>query len=224
MKPEPTTELPLTNSSDASEESALIERILAGDKEAFYDLIRPCERGVFMTAFSVLQNSADAEEVAQEAILKAFRSLSSFRRASRFSTWLLKITLNEARMRMRKQHRELWQAVDEQEAEVDSDYEPEEFGDWREIPSEALERKEIRECLEKALGSLPEIYREVLFLRDIRQLSVAETAEVLSVSEGAVKTRLTRARFQLRDRVAPLTTTRGLFSRNLFSRGRTPWF
>jgi RNA polymerase sigma-70 factor, ECF subfamily len=224
MTPGGTQPLTVMAAQEVSGESALIGRVLRGDQEAFYELIRPCERSVFMTALSVLQNSADAEEVAQEAILKAFRSLSNFRHESRFSTWLLKITLNEARMRMRKQHRDLWQPLEDQEAELDCDYVPEEFGDWREIPSEALERKEIRERLEKALGSLPEIYREVLVLRDIRQLSVAETAEVLGVSEGVIKTRLVRARLQLRNRVAPLTTSRGLFSRNPFRKGRKPWF
>lgn len=224
MTAKPTRELLKPSSSDYACEIALIGRVLSGETEAFYDLIRPCERSVFLTAFSVLQNSADAEEVAQEAILKAFRSLANFRNESKFSTWLLKITLNEARMRIRKQHRDLWEPLDGQPGEEESEYESQEFGDWREIPSEALERKEIREAVQMALCSLSEIYREVLVLRDIRQLTVAETAEVLGVREGVVKTRLVRARLQLRDRVAPLTTDRRLFSRNPFRRGRKPWF
>jgi RNA polymerase sigma-70 factor (ECF subfamily) len=205
-------------------EPGLIERTLAGDTEAFYELIRPYERSVYLTAFSVLRNSAEAEDIAQEAILKSFRHLSKFRGESKFVTWLLRITVNEARMRLRKQHRDLYDSVGVREEEEHSEYEPIEFGDWLEIPSEALERKEIREILQKAVASLPEIYREVIVLRDVRQLSSAETAEILGVSEGTGKTRLVRARLQLRDLVAPFTTVRGLFSGHSFRRGRKPWF
>ena len=213
-----------SQSGVASGESQLIERTLSGDTEAFYELIRPHERSVYMTAFSVLRNSAEAEDVAQESMLKSFRHLSKFRGEAKFATWLLRITMNEARMRLRKQHRELYDAVGLRHEDDEAEYEPIEFGDWREIPSEALERKEIREILHKALASLPEIYREVIVLRDVRQLSVAETAEVLGIGEGTVKTRLVRARLQLRDCVAPFTTVRGLFTGHLFRRGRKPWF
>ncbi|MGC1903864.1 MAG: sigma-70 family RNA polymerase sigma factor [Candidatus Acidiferrum sp.] len=205
-------------------ELQLIVRILAGQTELFYELIRPHERSVYMTAFSVLRNSAEAEDIAQEAILKSFRHLSKFRGESKFVTWLLRITLNEARMGLRKQHRDLYDSVGNREELDETDYEPVEFGDWREIPSEALERKEIREILEKAVASLPEIYREVIVLRDVRQLSSAEAADILGVSEGTVKTRLVRARLQLRDLVAPFTTVRGLFRGHLFRKGRKPWF
>jgi RNA polymerase sigma-70 factor, ECF subfamily len=204
-------------------EAALIARVLHGEKEVFYQLIRAYEKSVYLTAFSVLQNSGDAEEVAQDAILKAFRHLADFRAESRFGTWLIKITLNEARMRLRKQHRHMWESIEGQSEEAESDYVPEEFGDWREIPSEALERKELREVISNAVAALPEIYREVIALRDIRQLSVAETSEVLGVTKEVVKTRLVRARLRLRDLIAPVTTSRGLFSRNPFRRGKKPW-
>src|SRR5579859_1627001 len=187
-------------------EAQLIERTLSGETEAFYELIQPHERSVYMTAFSVLRNTAEAEDVAQESILKSFRHLSKFRGEAKFGTWLLRITVNEARMRLRKQHRELYDSVGLREEDDEAEYEPVEFGDWREIPSEALERKEIREVLERALATLPEIYREVIVLRDVRQLSVAEAAQVIGVGEGTVKTRLVRARLQLRDLVAPFTT------------------
>jgi RNA polymerase sigma-70 factor, ECF subfamily len=206
------------------DESQLIAQTLSGATEAFYELIRPHERSVYVAAFSILRNSAEAEDVAQESILKSFRHLSKFRGESKFSTWLLRITMNEARMRLRRQHRELYEPAGLREEDDETAYEPIEFGDWREIPSEALERKEIREVLQKALASLPEIYREVIVLRDVRQLSVAEAAEVIGVGEGTVKTRLVRARLQLRDLVAPFTTVRGLFAGHLFRRGRKPWF
>lgn len=218
-----TAELKNNASQDSSRELALIVRILAGERELYHDLIRLHEKSVYLTAFSVLQNTADAEDVAQESILKGFRHLSQFRAESRFSTWLLKITLNEARMRLRKQHKELWESLDAQTDDQESEYVPEEFGDWREIPSEALERKEIRELLSTAVAALSEIYREVIVLRDIRQFSVAETAQVLGVRAGVVKTRLVRARLQLRDLVAPMTTSQGLFSRNPFLKRKRPW-
>ena len=211
------------SSHDAALEAALIARVLQGEKEAFYELVRAYEKSVYLTAFSVLQNSSDAEEVSQDAILKAFRHLTDFRRESRFGTWLVKIALNEARMRLRKQHRHMWESIECQNEEDESDYVPEEFGDWREIPSEALERKEIREVLINAVAALPEIYREVIALRDIRQMSVAETAEILGVRQEVVKTRLVRARLRLRDLVAPVTTSRGIFSRNPFRKGKKPW-
>jgi RNA polymerase sigma-70 factor, ECF subfamily len=218
-----TSELEQDALQESARESALIVRILAGERELYHDLIRPHEKSVYLTGFSVLRNSADAEEVAQESILKGFRYLSQFRADSRFGTWLLKITLNEARMRLRKQHKELWESLDEQPEEEENDYVPQEFGDWREIPSEALERKEIRDVLATAVAALPEIYREVIVLRDIRQFSVAETAKVLDVSAGVVKTRLLRARLQLRDLIAPITTARGFFSRNLLFKRKRPW-
>ncbi len=217
-------ELKNTSSYDTTLESELIARVLQGEKEVFYELIRAHEKSVYLTAYSVLQNSGDAEEVSQEAILKAFRHLADFRGESRFGTWLVKIALNEARMHLRKQHRHMWESMECQNEEDESDYIPEEFGDWREIPSEALERKEIREVISNAVAALPEIYREVIALRDIRQMSVAETAEVLGVSKQVVKTRLVRARLRLRDLVAPVTTSHGLFSRNPFRRGKNPWY
>lgn len=223
MKVGQTAESQNDDSPDGAHELALIVRILAGEKELYHDLIRPHEKSVYLTGFSVLRNTADAEEVAQESILKGFRYLSQFRADSRFGTWLLKITLNEARMRLRKQHKELWDSLDAQPEDEESDYVPQEFGDWREIPSEALERKEIREVLSTAVAALPEIYREVIALRDIRQFSVAETAQVLGVSDGVVKTRLLRARLQLRDLIAPITTSQGFFSRNLLFKRKRPW-
>jgi RNA polymerase sigma-70 factor (ECF subfamily) len=223
MTPEQTVELKKDTSQDVSRESTLMARVLGGEKELYYQLIGPHERGVYLTAYSVLQNTADAEEVAQESLLKGFRHLAQFRGESRFGTWLLRITLNEARMRLRKQHKELWESIDAHNDEDETEYVPEEFGDWREIPSEALERKEIRDVLSRAVATLPEIYREVIVLRDIRQLSVAETAEVLGVRTGVVKTRLMRARLQLRDLVAPMITSRGLFSRNPFLKRKKPW-
>ena len=184
-------------------EAELIQRVCEGDKDAFYCLVRPCERGVFTAAMSILNDPADAEEVAQEAVLKAFTALPRFRGDCKFSTWLIQITINEARLKLRKDRRHLYESVDEQRGDEQGDYFPKDYADWREIPSETLQRTELREALKRALDSLPPKYREVLILRDVEHLSTQETAQVLGITEGSVKTRLLRARFQMRDALAP---------------------
>jgi len=184
-------------------EDQLIDRCLGGDHEAFYELMRPYERAVYFAALGVLHNPADAEEVAQEAVLKAFNNLSKFRREAKFSTWLIQITINEARMRFRKDRAHLYESIDEQKTDEEGDYRPKDFADWRDIPSEELQRRELREALKRALASLDPKYREVLVLRDVQHMSIIETAQVLGISEGLVKTRLLRARLQMRDALAP---------------------
>ena len=131
-------------------EAALIARIQRGERELFYELIRPYEKRVFVIAFTILRNEADAEDAAQDAFLKAFKYLAQFRSESRFSTWLIQVAINEARQRQRKSHLEIMRPIEDQENE-DGTYTPRDFADWREIPSEALERKEVREKLVAAL-------------------------------------------------------------------------
>jgi RNA polymerase sigma-70 factor (ECF subfamily) len=184
-------------------EAELIAMSCTGDRDAFYCLIQPCERGVFAAAMSILNNAADAEEVVQEAVMKALAALPRFRSEAKFSTWLIQITINEARLKRRKDRRHLYDSIDEQQTDDQGDAFPKDFADWREIPSEELQRKELREALKRALDSLAPKYREVLILRDIQHLSIQETAQVLNLSEGNVKTRLLRARFQMRDALAP---------------------
>lgn len=186
------------------DENTLIERVLEGDHDAFPQLLKPYERLIYLSAFAILRTEADAEDVAQEAILKAFKNLASFRRESRFSTWLTQITINEARMKLRKDRRHLYESLDEGQRTDDGDYVPTDFADWREIPSEALEQKELRKVLTDAVAALPDNYRAVLMLRDVQHLSIRETARMLSLSEANVKTRLLRARLQLRDAIAGL--------------------
>jgi len=187
------------SAESGADEKKLVEEVLAGNVERLYELVKPCERLIYLTAQEILQNDADAEEVAQEAILKAFRNLRLFRGESKFSTWLYRITVNEARMRLRKR-REV--SLDELMAEDDAQettYAPLQLADWREIPGQALEQRELHEQLAAAVASLPDKYREVLVLRDINGLSIAETAEALTLSLPNVKTRLLRARLMLRD-------------------------
>ena len=188
----------------STRETELIERVLEGEKDLFYELIQPYERGVFLAVASILGNDADAEDAAQEAVLKAYRNLARFRQESKFSTWLFQIAINEAKMRLRKDRRHLYESIDAGLKTNEGDYIPIEFADWREIPSEALEQSELREALNAALKSLPEKYRTVLVLRDVQQMSIAETAKALGISEENVKTRTSRARLQMRDRLAPV--------------------
>jgi len=184
------------------DEAALIQRVRDGEHDLFYDLIRPYERRLYSATLAILRNQADAEDAVQEAMLKAFRHIRQFRSEARFSTWLIQIAVNEARMRRRKEHAELMEPIAARPDE-EGNYTPRDFADWREIPSEALERKEIREKLAEALASLGEIYREVFVLRDMQHLSIEETADTLGISAASVKTRLLRARLMLRDLLAP---------------------
>lgn len=193
----------LTSFQPNAAEQDLIQRVKNGEIEVFYELVRPHERGVFLAALSLVKNEADAEEVAQEAILKAFKSLARFRGEAKFSTWLIQIAINEAKMKLRRDRRHLYESLEEGPRGDDGDYMPKDYADWREIPSEALEQKELRVALTKALKSLPEKYRSVLVLRDVQQLSIAETSQALGISEANVKTRLSRARLQMRDALAP---------------------
>jgi RNA polymerase sigma-70 factor, ECF subfamily len=187
-----------TQPQPRSDELALIERVRAGDTEAFYDLVRPHERSIYVTAYSILQDPAEAEDAAQETVLKAFRNLHQFRGEARFGTWLVSIVLNESRMRLRARQRARVESLDDCVSN-DPDYAPIQLRDWREIPSQALERQELREALTRALASLDVKYREVLVLRDVEFLNVAQTAEILGITPGNVKVRLLRARLQMRD-------------------------
>jgi len=184
-------------------ELVLIERILSGERELFMELVRPYQKLVYSMAITVLKSEQEAEDVSQEALFKAFKNLSQFRGECKFSTWIIQITLNEARHLIRKQQRSRTDSIDCGMETEEGDYIPIDLADWREIPSEALERKELRTALQRAISDLKPIYRDVLVLRDIEHLSVAETAQMLSISEASVKTRLLRARLQMRDALAP---------------------
>jgi len=181
----------------------MIASILAGDKQLYHELIRPYERSVYMMALSCLKNEADAEDVAQEAFLKAFYHLASFRAEAKFSTWLIGIALNEARSRLRREGTLRMESIDDI-TEEGGHTTPALLRDWREVPSEALERKEVRQMLQNAITSLPAIYREVFQLRDVEGLNVVETAAALGISVGNVKVRLHRARMMLQKQLAPL--------------------
>lgn len=202
-------------------EQDLLRRVQAGQNEYFYELIKPHQRRVFSAALSILRNEAEAEDAAQEAFLKALANIRQFRSEARFSTWLIQIAVNEALMKKRKAHADVMEPIGEREDE-DGSYTPRDFADWREIPSEILERKEVRSKLASAVAALAEKYRQVFLLRDVQHMSIEETAEALGISRASVKTRLLRARLMLRDMLAP-----GLgspwFGRLPFEKGSKPW-
>ncbi len=184
------------------DETAMIASILDGNAELFHELIRPYERSVYKMALSLMKNEADAEEIAQEAFLKAFRNLKQFRGTAKFSTWLISITLNEGRGRLRHQGILKMESLDIP-PEEGGPVEPMLLRDWREVPSEALERKELGTLLRTAVEALAPIYREVLVLRDVQGLSIEETAQALAITQGSVKVRLHRARIMLQRTLAP---------------------
>jgi RNA polymerase sigma-70 factor (ECF subfamily) len=158
---------------------------------------------VYLTVFSVVKNEAEAEDGAQEAVINAYRHLASFRGDAKFSTWLVTIAINEGRKRLRKAKSAAEESIDEHAEGQEGEYTPAPLTDWREIPLEALERKELREALQTAVAELPMIYREVFTLRDLEEMNVEETAQALGIQPGAVKVRLHRARMMLQKRLVP---------------------
>ena len=200
---------PVAGGEAESHDAELIARVLAGERELFHELIRPYEKSVYVAAYSILQNQQEAEDAAQEAVLKALKNLGSFRGESKFSTWLISIAVNEARARLRHARVLKLESVDQPAKDEEGSFVPALIRDWREVPSQALERKELRELLQSAIASLPEIYREVLLLRDVEEMSIADTAAALGVSEGVVKTRLLRARLMMQKILAPQLASKG---------------
>ena len=180
----------------------MIAAVLAGEIQHYHELIRPYERSVYVMALSYMKNEADAEDVSQEAFVRAFRKLSSFRAESKFSTWLISITINEARTRLRRQALVRMEPLD-QLPDEDKGISPALLRDWREIPSEAVERDEVRVLIQRAVEQLPDIYRQVFLLRDVEELTTSETAEALNISIPGVKVRLHRARMMLQNQLAP---------------------
>ena len=184
-------------------ETDCIRRILAGEKHLFHALIEPCERAIYFLLLSLLRNEAEAEDAAQDTAIKVYSNLKKFRGDSQFRTWVLSIARNEGLGRLRKAGSRREDSLDAETDEQTGDYTPAILTSWREVPSAALEQKELGALLRQAIDGLPEIYRNVVLLRDIEEMDVRETAAALGVSEGAVKVRLHRARALLQRSLAP---------------------
>lgn len=201
------------------DEPKLIAAVLAGQTQLFHELIRPHERSVFAMAMSLLQNEADAEDAMQETFLKAFHNLASFRGDAKFSTWLISIVLNEARSKLRR--KKLISLDEEPDEDKPGSFSPALLRDWREVPSEAVERQEMKQMLQEAIASLPDGYRVVFLLREVEELSTHEAATMLQMTESALKVRLHRARMMLQKQLAPRLKN---FTRAVTSDTKRRWF
>jgi len=184
-------------------ETECIRRIVAGERHLFHELIRPCERAIYFLLFSLLKNQADAEDAAQETVIKVYQNLEKFRGDAQFRTWVLSIARNEGLARLRKIGNRREDSLESKAEEQGGDYTPAILTSWREIPAEALEQKELGAILRTAIEGLPEIYRNVVLLRDIEEMDIRETAAALEISEASVKVRLHRARAMLQRALAP---------------------
>src|SRR6266581_6739486 len=169
-----------------------------GDVSAFEQLVGRYDRKLLRIAQHVTHNAEDSQDAVQEAFFKAFQHLGEFREDSQFSTWLIRITVNQALMKLRKRRTTKEVSLDE-DFQADGDMLPREVTDWAPNPEELYRASELRDILIKTLKELRPILRTVFVLRDIEGLSIDQTAEVLDLSPAAVKARLWRARLQLRE-------------------------
>lgn len=182
------------------DESALVARAKSGDMDAFSELVTHYERRVFRMAKQITQNDDDAEDVLQETFLKAYTHLDNFQGNSKFYTWLVRIAVNEALMKLRKRRSDKTVPLDEP-INTGEDEMVREIAVWDENPEESYSREELGAVLNEAIESLKPAYRTVFVLRDIEEMSIEETAEALKLSISAVKSRLLRARLQLREKL-----------------------
>jgi len=184
----------------ASDDMDLVHASKNGDVAAFEQLVKRYDRKLLRIAQSVTHNREDSQDAVQEAFLKAYQNLAAFREDSQFSTWLIRITVNQSLMKVRKQRAVREVSLDE-DFRADEDILPMEIADWAPNPEQLYRASELRDILIKTLEELSPILRTVFVLRDIEGLSIDQTAEVLNVSHTAVKARLWRGRLQLRERL-----------------------
>lgn len=193
----------------------LVHAAQHGDVSAFTELVERYDRRLLRIAEHVTHNREDSQDAVQEAFLKAFQHLSDFREDSRFSTWLFRITVNQALMKLRKRRTTKEVSLDD-DFQADGNISPHEVADWAPNPEQLYRTSELRDILTTALEQLRPILRTVFVLRDIEGLSIDQTAEVLDLSSTAVKARLFRARLQLRELLtSPLEGTISLFKLGL---------
>lgn len=183
-----------------SDELKLVRAAKAGDIGAFEQLVHRYDRNVFRIAQHITQNREDAEDVVQDAFLKSYENLKNFQEQSKFYTWLVRIAVNEALMRLRRRRPERMVSLDE-DVKTDEDSMPREVADWSPNPEQLYTQSELHDILTKTIQGLPSSFRTVFVLRDVEGLSTEETAEALDLSIPAVKSRLLRARLQLRERL-----------------------
>ena len=180
-------------------ETGLVDAARAGDASAFEELVNLYERKIFRLAMNITQNREDAEDVMQNAFLKAYQHLPGFQGDSRFYTWLVRIAVNEGLMRLRK--RRPGQVSLDEPVAGEEDLMPREIEDWGPSPEQRYAQAELGEILDKVINELPEDFRTVFLLRDVEEMSTEETADLLGLSVPAVKSRLLRARLKLRQKL-----------------------
>ena len=185
----------------AGDELALVQAAKTGDVGAFEQLIKRHDRKIFRLAHHITQHREDAEDVLQETFLKAYQNLAGFQGNSKFYTWLVRIAVNESLMKLRKRRSDRTVSLDE-EVETEDGSMPREVPDWGPSPEQLYRREELNDILARTIHGLPASFRTVFVLRDVEGLSTEETAEALALSVPAVKSRLLRARLQLRDRLS----------------------
>jgi RNA polymerase sigma-70 factor (ECF subfamily) len=185
----------------AGDELALVQAARTGDVRAFEQLIQRYDRKIFRLAHHITQHREDAEDVLQETFLKAYQNLAGFQGKSKFYTWLVRIAVNESLMKLRKRRSDRTVSLDE-DVETEDGSMPREVPDWGPSPEQLYGREELNDILARTIHGLPASFRTVFVLRDVEGLSTEETAEALALSVPAVKSRLLRARLQLRDRLS----------------------
>lgn len=179
----------------------LVARVKTGDLAAFEKLMRQYERQIFRISLQITQNREDAEDIVQDTFFKAFQKIDQFQGNSKFYTWLVRIAVNESLMRLRKRKAQKTVSMDE-EIQTDEGSIPRDFADWMPNPEQNYNQAELAEILRRTIQGLPPGFRTVFVLRDIDGLSTEETAQALKLSVPAVKSRLLRARLQLRERLS----------------------
>jgi RNA polymerase sigma-70 factor (ECF subfamily) len=197
-----------SSTSTAFDETALVTAAKAGDAAAFSELVQHYDRRVFRMAKQITQNDDDAEDVLQETFLKAYTHLDDFQGNSKFYTWVVRIAVNEALMKLRKRRSDRTVPLDDP-IDTGEDEVVREIAVWDQNPEDTYSREELAKILDEAVQSLKPAYRTVFILRDIEEMSIEETAEALDLSISAVKSRLLRARLQLREKLTRLFKSKG---------------
>ena len=200
--------MPAATETGIFDESALVARAREGDLAAFNELVGRYSRKIYRLAKHITQNDEDAEDVLQETFLKAFEHLSDFQGQSKFYTWIVRIAVNESLMKLRKRKSDRTVPLDEP-VDTGEDTVVREIAVWEENPEDKYSREELGQILDEAVQNLKPAFRTVFVLRDIEELSTEETAETLGISVPAVKSRLLRARLQLRERLTRLFKRKG---------------
>src|SRR5579884_4568609 len=196
----PLRRMPASTEPGVFDESQLLTRAREGDRTAFSELVSRYQSKIYRLAKHITQNDEDAEDVLQETFLKAYEHLEGFQGNSKFYTWIVRIAVNEALMKLRKRRGDRTVPLD-QPVDTGEEMVAREIAVWEDNPEERYSREEMQDILDRAVQGLKPDFRTVFILRDIEELSTEETAEALGISVPAVKSRLLRARLALREKL-----------------------